>query len=351
MKIHFLSSLRDSTQTGGASLRNRALTHLYESAGLEVLTHYVGALPLAGGLSAILRARKYGFHTRTMFRTAHTSIPCGDFYHFDHLRHFSWNLNQNIPIIYNAHNLEFENFFSRNDCSTKALAFAEYELDCMSKTHLTLVCSKRERDVIISKRPQLAPKIFVFPNLVDSNLYFSHPHKKYVSFIGTLDYLPNIEAVELLCREILPALSPSIREKYRFLVAGKSPVPEIITLLEQSDVTLVANVSDAKMKEFFSQTKVLVVPILKGSGTRLKILEALFSGAEVLSTPLGREGIDSPLITTASVAEFANKLEELLAARPDENQAPSMSDLKQMYDTKEWVKQNLNDFVKLLTSA
>ena len=66
------------------------------------------------------------------------------------------------------------------------------------------------------------------------------------------------------------------------------------------------------MKKLHAQTKVLLVPLFNGSGTRLKIVEALFSGASVLSTQIGAEGIESKFIKISSVENFSQQLSVIL---------------------------------------
>ncbi len=105
--------------------------------------------------------------------------------------------------------------------------------------------------------------------------------------IGAMDWLPNLEGVENFLNNIFPI----IIQKYPSIhlhLAGKS-MPRDFTKYKSDHVTIHGQVEDAV--EFISQYDVLIVPILSGSGIRIKILEAMAEGKPVISTSAGIEGI------------------------------------------------------------
>jgi glycosyltransferase involved in cell wall biosynthesis len=75
------------------------------------------------------------------------------------------------------------------------------------------------------------------------------------------------------------------------LVVGRSPAPELKRLCESiNGIELYANVSD--IRSYYKKCKAVIVPLLIGGGTRIKILEAALANRPVLSTPLGAEGLN-----------------------------------------------------------
>lgn len=108
-------------------------------------------------------------------------------------------------------------------------------------------------------------------------------------FLGALDYFPNT----LAGLEILTGIGPAVAAAapgLRILVAGRRPVPALVSAAVHSPAELVADPPDA---EPYFDGSVLIVPLRNGGGTRLKILQAFAAGCPVVSTAKGMEGIDA----------------------------------------------------------
>lgn len=106
-------------------------------------------------------------------------------------------------------------------------------------------------------------------------------------FLGSMNWQPNIEAVDFLLKEIFPQIQVLLPEA-RLHLAG-SFMPEKLLKLNQKNVTVHGKVAD--VKDFMSSSGILIVPLKSGSGIRIKILEALASGVPVIATSVGFEGI------------------------------------------------------------
>jgi glycosyltransferase involved in cell wall biosynthesis len=149
-------------------------------------------------------------------------------------------------------------------------------------------------DIDASKLHKLAPeaKIHVIPNSLDCGDYQplrAQPGKT-LFFSGTLDYYPNIEGLHWFTREILPRIRSVMGSGMpRVVVAGKSPSAELTSLLSDSGIELYSN--PPSILPFLSESAVVFVPLRSGSGTRLKILEAMAAGRAVVSTGKGAEGL------------------------------------------------------------
>jgi len=106
-----------------------------------------------------------------------------------------------------------------------------------------------------------------------------------ILFVGALKYQPNIEAVEYLIQE----LHPLLRSKgLNLCIAGRKPSMELYRLIESSGATFFPDAPD--ISEIYNQSKLAVIPLFSGSGSRLKIAEALMHGLPVVSTAIGAEG-------------------------------------------------------------
>jgi glycosyltransferase involved in cell wall biosynthesis len=134
-----------------------------------------------------------------------------------------------------------------------------------------------------------------------------------VVFSGNMEYHPNLAAVAFFRKQVWPIL----RERWPGLVwrlVGKNP--EAVRRYTQGDRRIeVTGPVDDVVKEL-ARARVAVVPLLSGSGTRLKILEAWAAELPVVSTTVGAEGlpvIDGETALLADgAADFASAVTRLL---------------------------------------
>lgn len=110
-----------------------------------------------------------------------------------------------------------------------------------------------------------------------------------VSFIGSLDWMPNIEGLNWFLDAIWPHLN-TIFPRLRLHVAGRN-CPDWIKQLQDQGKNIVIEGEVRESREFLLQHPLTVVPLLSGSGMRAKILEAMALGRVVITTTLGLEGI------------------------------------------------------------
>ena len=136
-----------------------------------------------------------------------------------------------------------------------------------------------------------------------------------IGFLGSMDWMPNIEAVNWFVSEIFPAVGAAT-EEVRLLVIGRRPPGSIQALAERdSRIEVTGTVDD--VRPYLARCDLLVVPLLSGGGTRIKIMEALAAGLPVVSTTIGAEGLGlehgSHLLIADSASEFAEAVNQLAA--------------------------------------
>ena len=107
-------------------------------------------------------------------------------------------------------------------------------------------------------------------------------------FVGSMDYHANIDAVSWFVRDIWPEFAGKYPD-LKFVIVGRDPAPEVRNL--QSDRILVTGTVE-DVRPYYAAAQAVIVPLRVGSGTRLKILEAMAAGVPIVSTRLGAEGID-----------------------------------------------------------
>jgi glycosyltransferase involved in cell wall biosynthesis len=180
--------------------------------------------------------------------------------------------------------------------SAKLIERAENLLLDTCTTHT--VTSERERQELLARRP--GANIQVIPNGIDTGFYTSEAiseaarrsnlahTKPTILFVGSMDYHANADAVTWFSRVAWPEIARNHPDMY-FMIVGRDPTPEVRALA--SDRIHVTGIVD-DVRSFYASALAVVVPLRSGSGTRVKILEAMAAGVPVVSTRLGAEGIE-----------------------------------------------------------
>jgi hypothetical protein len=112
-----------------------------------------------------------------------------------------------------------------------------------------------------------------------------------VLMLGSYNYLPNIEAAECLCREILPCLDESVLAEHPLSIVGQGLNERVrAAAAGVKNVRLVGFVPS--VEPYFQRSRISVIPLLFGAGTKRKLLQALMCGTPSVTTSLGAEGLD-----------------------------------------------------------
>jgi glycosyltransferase involved in cell wall biosynthesis len=131
-------------------------------------------------------------------------------------------------------------------------------------------------------------QIRIYPNAIPASPRPPRGNQQAIVFSGNMEYHPNRSAVRFFRRKVWPLL----RERWPQLVwrlIGKNP--EAIVEFTAGDPRIEVRGPVENAVAELALARVAVVPLLAGSGTRLKILEAWAAGLPVVSTTLGAEGL------------------------------------------------------------
>ncbi len=124
-------------------------------------------------------------------------------------------------------------------------------------------------------------KFFGEHNSVEEELALAH--------IGALDWIPNIEGLLWFLKNVWPRIHKE-KPQLKFYIAGRNAHEDTKVRFNQPNVIFLGEVNDAY--EFLSSKAILIVPLLSGSGMRVKIIEGLAMGKPIVSTSKGAEGIE-----------------------------------------------------------
>jgi polysaccharide biosynthesis protein PslH len=156
-------------------------------------------------------------------------------------------------------------------------------------------------------------RVTVYPNAIPLPPMPGVERRHAIVFSGNLEYHPNVSAVRFFRQDVWPRL----RERWPDLVwrlVGRNPCAVARWTGGDSRIEVTGPVEDSIAE--LARAEVAVVPLLAGSGTRLKILEAWAAGLPVVSTTLGAEGLPvcdgQHLLIADGADKFAAAISRLL---------------------------------------
>jgi glycosyltransferase involved in cell wall biosynthesis len=115
----------------------------------------------------------------------------------------------------------------------------------------------------------------------------TRPHN--LVFTGSMDWLPNEDAIRYFTEQIMPRIKQSI-PGVTLTVVGRDPYPGLVELSKR-DASIVVTGRVDDVRPFIEEAAVYIVPLRIGGGTRLKIFEAMAMEKPIVSTSIGAEGL------------------------------------------------------------
>lgn len=130
--------------------------------------------------------------------------------------------------------------------------------------------------------------------------------------IGAMDWLPNQESIRWMLEEVWPVVHREVPQAKLYLAGRKMPSQWMNATIE--GVSVIGEVPDAMY--FIGSKKINVVPLLSGSGIRVKIIEAMSIGKTVITTTVGAQGIDytdgENILIADTPEQFARQIKRCL---------------------------------------
>ena len=203
-----------------------------------------------------------------------------------------------IPTVLNEHNVESLLAHKRVAIETRPLqrlllrlrnrGLEDFERLACGRASRVLACSQQDAERLLALAPGC--KVSVVPNGVDLEAFRpGRPGSEQggsMVFVGHMGWFPNRDGIEYFIAEILPLLKD--RPNLHLEIIGRNPdlsAPRG----EAGRVSFAGFVDD--LQDRVQRAAVFIVPLRAGSGTRLKILEAMAMGKAIVSTRIGAEGI------------------------------------------------------------
>ena len=260
----------------------------------RVARHLADPLPYA---VAQYRSRAYRRRVRELLTTRNFDLVVADFL-FPVI-----NLPADLPCpaVLFTHNVESEIWrrHAENASGLRKWLFhaqyqrmLRYEGRALRRFDGLLAVSDADRHTFARLYPDVVgDDIYVVPTGVDIEYFSPAPSPAdsvELVFTGSMDWLPNEDAMLWFCRDVLPRIRQELPE-VRLSIVGRAPTPAVSKLATEHGVRVTGRVED--VRPFISEAAVFVVPLRIGGGTRLKIFEAMAMAKAVVSTTVGAEGL------------------------------------------------------------
>jgi sugar transferase (PEP-CTERM/EpsH1 system associated) len=227
------------------------------------------------------------------------------------------------PTILFTHNVEAQvwerhykittNPFMKIACWLEARALAGAERRYVELADRVLAVSENDRASFLQ---YIEPsRVSVIPTGVDTEYFQPSPDPEQPAtmvFTGTMDWMPNEDGVVYFVDKIFPLIRRDVPDA-AFWAVGRRP-PRRVQALASGNVMVTGAVDD--IRPYLGKAAVCVVPLRSGSGTRIKIFEAMAMGKAIVSTSMGAEGLPvrhgENIILADDPADFARQVVELL---------------------------------------
>ena len=177
-------------------------------------------------------------------------------------------------------------WFYRHECRK----MHRNEIDDLSSYDVIFSTSESDRQTFQKDIPDVPN--YVIPNGVDTSYFRPSPsyrtNPNAMVFTGMMGYVPNNDGMLYFLDEIFPRVQMQIPDAKIYIV-GSHPSEEL-KQRTTDNIIITGFVDD--VRPFVWRSNLFVVPLRMGSGTRLKVVEALAMKKPVVSTSVGCEGID-----------------------------------------------------------
>lgn len=222
----------------------------------------------------------------------------------------------------------------------------QYEGDLCRASDLVIAVSQEDHAILSQYRRDDKTAIMPSGIFVDD---YTTPDKSIklpenaIIFTGKMDYRPNVDAMLWFADSILPKI-PGVN----LTIVGQKPHPRIQHLPERENINLTGWVDT--VPPYLYASDVYIAPLRMGSGTRLKILEAMASGCAIVATGIAAAGLShdakSAMLIADTENDFAEAIRQLLNDPPKREELGECAKkmVKAQYDWSVLIPELLNAY-------
>jgi hypothetical protein len=346
MKISFVTSVEDFNGHGGGNQRSKCFFDALKSLGKESHTLENIVIPFSAfedlevpGITHQYMANDIEFAMRLSFAldTEHKGalefvskvgdsdmIVIDNCYHYPLVENFSEKLKPSTKIVYLSHNFESilkteiaESLSWEADSKKRYLDFIrKLEISTWTNSDFRIVCS--EEDARNLNRELKAPlKSELIPNGANKRGSIQDDHATYLAAMGFESYVlfvssghpPNIKGF----MDMLGSDFGFIPPNSRLVIVGTSG-PIIRDFFFRSKywetfrhrVTIIEHATEFELDNLYTHCSAILLPILQGSGTSIKAIEAILTGKKIIGTDFAFRGLHQEVFNPPQVSIAKN---------------------------------------------
>ena len=231
--------------------------------------------------------------------------------------------NSTAIISYRAHNIEHEiwkrtaeqttSFFKKKYVKILTNRIKKLEKKFINKYDLLIPITERDGEKL-NKMGNLKPSLTI-PTGVNINDYItdnSITEKNSIFHIGSLDWSPNQEGLLWFIDNCWTKIQEE-KPEIKFYIAGRNAPEWFVNRIKHKNIVFLGEVDDAH--KFMNSKSIMIVPLLSGSGMRIKIIEGMALSKAIISTSIGVEGIPATnnenIIIADKAVDFVKQTIEL----------------------------------------
>jgi glycosyltransferase involved in cell wall biosynthesis len=189
---------------------------------------------------------------------------------------------------------------------------AHFERELCEMADLVIAVSGEDATILCQYRPDQSIQVVANGIFADEYAHADDqldlgPHA--LVFTGKMDYRPNVDAVFWFSEQILPIIRSSIPDVKLYIV-GQKPHVRLEKLRDKPGIEITGWVQD--VQPFLRGASVYVAPLRMGSGTRLKILEAMASGCAVVATRIATSGMSPEVSKSVIIRDTPDQMAEAI---------------------------------------
>lgn len=205
------------------------------------------------------------------------------------------------PVSFRAHNVEHEIWqrttnnerkgFRRMYLRILTRRMRQFEISSLNKFDLMVPITERDGHVF-EFLGNNSPKCVAPVGIDLNNYHFSGTtgYKPELAFIGSLDWMPNQEGIVWFLNKVWPTIIKS-KPEVKLHIAGRNAPDSFVRRIQGKNIIFHGEVDDAL--NYLKEYTFMIVPLLSGSGMRVKIVEGMATGRVVFTTTIGAEGINA----------------------------------------------------------
>lgn len=224
---------------------------------------------------------------------------------------------RNVPIVLVMHNIEWQ--YLKGNGSCLHLPMRIYEHYIMKHVDAIIALSPKDFEYVRSNFPE--KKLFYIPPTVETKIFgISGPKYNFgedkfnLLFYGSLDREQNIEGLKYIVTSLVPAMKQSgLMSKVRMNIFGSGIPPEGLMLEKNPDINYLGQIENPG--EYVRGADLVIVPLKNSGGMKIRLLESIACGKNVVATPEAKAGLPSGLAdyvyTASSTADFIEIIDKI----------------------------------------